>query len=92
MSMDRETEIVLQQAAGEIRRLRRENALMAAKLEGIEIAAMMVSARPPERQGEVMGEDIAYRIDGMLHNEKERREKAEREAPRADKPSAVGTM
>lgn len=46
----------------QVTRLRRDNELMAAKLEGIEMAFALVKAKPPEPRGVGMEEDSVWAL------------------------------
>ena len=56
---------LLKRAAAEIRYLRRENELLSAKVEMIELFSCVfyTAPAPAERQ---MGEDVAYRLDAAI--------------------------
>jgi len=63
MSTDRD---LLQQAAAEIRRLRRENEVLGAKVDTMELLGEFVRAHPYLRGSIGMGEDIAWLLDRRI--------------------------
>lgn len=62
----------LAQAREEIRTLRRENDIMRARWEGVDIAMQLLYATPPQSKGVTMGEDIAWKIDQILNADTEK--------------------
>lgn len=67
VKLDSEVTHVLAQAREEIRTLRKENEIMRARWEGVDIAMQLLYATPPNKAGIGMGEDIAWRIDQLLN-------------------------
>lgn len=60
---------LLREAVEDIEYLRKQNELMAAKLEGVEIMAMAVGSERPRRQGTPMKECIIQKIKQFLVSE-----------------------
>jgi hypothetical protein len=67
MMLDNAVKNVLAQAREEIRTLRKENEIMRARWEGVDIAMQLLYATPPTKGGVAMGEDIAWKIDQLLN-------------------------
>lgn len=57
-----DTEHLLRQGAEEIQSLRRQNEILAAKVETVELLATFLHARLPEHRGVSMGEDVAWKM------------------------------
>lgn len=70
--MDRELENLLLQTKYEIVQLRKENEIMKARWEGIDIAMQLLYATPPTKSGVNMSEDIAYKIDRYITDKKDK--------------------
>lgn len=70
--MDRELENLLLQSKHEITNLRKENEVMRARLEGIDIAMQLLYAAPPTKGGVGMGEDLAWKIDKYITEKKDK--------------------
>lgn len=60
-----EIEEILERAAEEIRSLRRANEVLAAKVDTMNLFALVLRTSP-SYQGQGEGEDIAWRIDQVL--------------------------
>ena len=71
--MDNETKNVLLQAKHEILSLRQSNSIMGAKLDGIDIAMQLLNATPQRHNSIGMGEDVAWRIDGLITSKEEKK-------------------
>ena len=57
-----DTEHLLRQGAEEIQSLRRQNEILAAKVETVELLATFLHARPAEHRGIGMSEDVAWKM------------------------------
>ena len=57
-----DVERLLREGADEIRSLRRQNEILAAKVETVELMAVFLHARPPEHRGIGMSEDVAWKM------------------------------
>lgn len=58
-------------AAVELRQLRKERDLLAARVETLDLLAAFLFAKPPQQSGVGMGEDVAWAIDRELERLKE---------------------
>lgn len=56
----------IQDAAREIRALRHDNALLAAKVQGFEMAVHLVNSQPLRKPGYGAGPDIAWTLDNHV--------------------------
>jgi hypothetical protein len=59
----------MSQASADIKQLRRENEIMRARWEGVDIAMQLLYATPPTPKSIGISEDIAWKIDKILHTE-----------------------
>ena len=64
-AMDQETKHTLQQAVEEIRSLRRANDILAAKVDVMELFAVVLHSQPA-RKTTTEGEDIAWKLEQLL--------------------------
>lgn len=64
--MNKAAEMLLREALADIEDLRRQNELMAAKLEGVEMMAMAVSSRLPSGPSTGMKECVVHKIRRYL--------------------------
>lgn len=61
--MDKETQRLLQQVICEVNQLRHDNEIMAAKIDGFEMAVRLANMQPLIGEGVGVSEDIVSRIE-----------------------------
>lgn len=70
------TEILLGNAASEIRQLRRRNEILEAKVQMIDVFTTVLLSQPPQQGGGSASADISYALDRKVEELREARQQA----------------